>query len=273
MQHGIDPVRLLLRRAGGRNLDDRAAAAAHAGPDRRARCCSQGAPPLLYLLHGLSDDATAWTRYTSIERYAQAYGLAVVMPQVQRSFYCDQVHGGRFWTFMTQELPEVVQRFFHVSSRREDTFVAGLSMGGFGAMKWALHEPRAVRCCRQPVRGARPGRAAAHRPTARRRPGVVFDGRDVSGSGDDLVSIVDRLDEAGRAPFRRCTSAAAPTTRSWRVASRSWTRQRAPGSRCTPTCGLAATSGRCGTRWSRTCSPGCRPAPVPDPEKRKVNRV
>src|SRR4051794_15565022 len=61
----------------------------------------QGPPPLLYLLHGLSDDATAWVRQTSIERYAEGLGLAVVMPQVQRSFYCDQVHGGRFWTFMT----------------------------------------------------------------------------------------------------------------------------------------------------------------------------
>lgn len=78
----------------------------------------QGPPPVLYLLHGLSDDATAWTRYSSIERYAEALGLAVVMPQVQRSFYCDQVHGGRFWTFMTQELPEVVERFFRVSTSR-----------------------------------------------------------------------------------------------------------------------------------------------------------
>ena len=57
---------------------------------------SQGAPfPVLYLLHGLSDDASAWTRYTSIERYATAHGIAVVMPQVQRSFYQDQAHGGR----------------------------------------------------------------------------------------------------------------------------------------------------------------------------------
>jgi len=100
-----------------------------------------GDPPVLYLLHGLSDDATAWQRYTSIERYAAELGLAVVMPQVARSFYADEAHGGAYWRFLSEELPSVVQSFFRVSDRREDTFVAGLSMGGYGALKWALHQP------------------------------------------------------------------------------------------------------------------------------------
>lgn len=97
--------------------------------------------PVLYLLHGLSDDSTAWLRYTSVERYAAPLGLAVVMPEVRRSFYADEAHGDRFFTFLSEELPEVVARFFRVSQRREDTFVAGLSMGGYGALKWALHQP------------------------------------------------------------------------------------------------------------------------------------
>jgi putative tributyrin esterase len=97
--------------------------------------------PVLYLLHGLSDDSTAWTRNTSIERYAAPLGLAVVMPQVQRSFYADEAYGGRYWGFLSEELPAVVESFFGVSQRREDTFVAGLSMGGYGALKWALHQP------------------------------------------------------------------------------------------------------------------------------------
>jgi S-formylglutathione hydrolase FrmB len=100
-----------------------------------------GPPPVLYLLHGLTDDDTAWTRYTSIERYAAARGLAVVMPQVHRSFYADEAHGMRFWTFLSEELPRTVAGFFRVSTRRADTFVAGLSMGGYGAMKWALRQP------------------------------------------------------------------------------------------------------------------------------------
>ena len=65
-----------------------------------------GPPPVLYLLHGLSDDDSAWLRYTSIDRYASALGLAVVMPQVHRSFYTDLPHeGGRYWTFSPRSCP------------------------------------------------------------------------------------------------------------------------------------------------------------------------
>jgi putative tributyrin esterase len=98
--------------------------------------------PVLYLLHGLSDDHTIWLRRTSIERYVDPLGLAVVMPAVQRSFYTDMAHGGRYWTFVSQELPALVQGFFPISRAREDTFVAGLSMGGYGAFKLALSLPQ-----------------------------------------------------------------------------------------------------------------------------------
>jgi putative tributyrin esterase len=62
-------------------------------------------------------------------------GLAVVMPRVDRSFYLNEAHGNKYWTFLSEELPEVVRGSFRISTRREDTFVAGLSMGGYGAMK------------------------------------------------------------------------------------------------------------------------------------------
>jgi putative tributyrin esterase len=100
-----------------------------------------GPPPVLYLLHGLSDDDTIWLRRTSIERYAAPLGLAVVMPQVHRSFYADEAVGGRYWTFLSEELPSLVASFFSVSAVPSDTFVAGLSMGGYGALKWALRHP------------------------------------------------------------------------------------------------------------------------------------
>lgn len=98
-------------------------------------------PPVLYLLHGLSDDDTTWLRRTSIERYVADRGLAVVMPAVQRSFYTDEACGGQYWTFLSEELPALVDSFFRVSARPEQTFVAGLSMGGYGAFKWALRHP------------------------------------------------------------------------------------------------------------------------------------
>lgn len=97
--------------------------------------------PTLYLLHGLSDDHTTWLRRTSIERYVAPSGLAVVMPAVGRSFYTDMAAGGRYWTFISEELPEIAGKFFGLSERREENFAAGLSMGGYGAFKLALAKP------------------------------------------------------------------------------------------------------------------------------------
>lgn len=97
--------------------------------------------PTLYLLHGLSDDHTSWYRQTSIERYALSRGVAVVMPAVNRSFYTDMRHGAKYWTFISEEVPELARSFFPLSSKREDNFAAGLSMGGYGAMKWGLTHP------------------------------------------------------------------------------------------------------------------------------------
>lgn len=98
-------------------------------------------PAVLYLLHGLSDDHSTWLRRTSIERYAAAYPLAVVMPAVNRSFYTDMAHGAAYWTFLSEELPQIVHSFFKVSRDPARTFVAGLSMGGYGAFKLALTRP------------------------------------------------------------------------------------------------------------------------------------
>ena len=96
--------------------------------------------PVLYLLHGLTDDHTVWCRRTSIERYVADMGLVVVMPNVHRSFY-HNISSGDYWTFISEELPEIVKGLFPVSRRREDTFAAGLSMGGYGALKLGLRCP------------------------------------------------------------------------------------------------------------------------------------
>lgn len=94
----------------------------------------------LYLLHGLSDDQTIWLRRTSIERYASKYGICVVMPCGGRSFYCNAVGGMNYYDYIAKELPQRMQEFFHVSHKREDNFIAGLSMGGYGALKIGLRE-------------------------------------------------------------------------------------------------------------------------------------
>jgi S-formylglutathione hydrolase FrmB len=147
-----------------------------------------GRHPTLYLLHGLSDDDTVWARRTSIERYVAPLGLAVVMPQVHRSFYADEAWGGRYWTFLSEELPALAASFFHLSDRREDTFVAGLSMGGYGAIKWALRRPErfaAAASMSGALDVAELQRTRAVEDLERR----VFDGMQVEGTENDLFAL------------------------------------------------------------------------------------
>ena len=98
-------------------------------------------PKVLYLLHGYSDDHSIWMRRTSVERYAAAHNLAVIMPAVNHSYYINEAHGERYWDYVSDELPKVMHRFFRLSDKPEDTYVAGLSMGGYGAMRLALTYP------------------------------------------------------------------------------------------------------------------------------------
>ena len=148
-------------------------------------------PPVLYLLHGLSDDHTSWLRWTSAPRYAEEAGLALVMPAVARSFYADEAHGHQYWTFLTEELPAVVTAFFGLTQRPADTFVAGLSMGGYGALKWALRQPGrfAAAASMSGVLDIRRALATADRDELRER---VFDG--TVGDDDDLLTLLDTSD-------------------------------------------------------------------------------
>jgi S-formylglutathione hydrolase FrmB len=97
--------------------------------------------PVLWLLHGASDDHTIWLRRTSIERYVSPLGIAVVMPAAHLSSYVNMAHGQRYADFFSGELPRIMQEFFPLSNRREDNYVAGLSMGGAGALSLGLGYP------------------------------------------------------------------------------------------------------------------------------------
>lgn len=102
---------------------------------------------VVYLLHGLSDNYTCWQRYSSVERFANAAKVAVIMPEVQRSFYCDTVSGMAYFRYISQELPQLCRHYFSLSTDREDNYIMGLSMGGFGALKCALTYPERYAGC------------------------------------------------------------------------------------------------------------------------------
>ena len=105
------------------------------------------ADKILYLLHGLSDDVTAWNRHTSIHAYAEEKGYVVIMPEVHRSFYSDMEHGSQYFTYVTEELPKICEELFNIKHERDKTFVAGLSMGGYGAIKCGLSRPDFYAAC------------------------------------------------------------------------------------------------------------------------------
>lgn len=160
----------------------------------------------LYLLHGHSDDHTAWQRWTSIERYAEGLNLVVIMPAVHLSFYTDMVYGGKYWQFISEEVPAVVRDLFSLSVRREDNFVAGLSMGGYGALKLALTYPDRYAAVAS-LSGATDIRAVVDPHNERNDAAwlesmrnVFGDLSKVPGSKHDLITLAKRVSRASVKP-------------------------------------------------------------------------
>lgn len=161
--------------------------------------------PVLYLLHGAFGDYSSWMRFSNIERYAQRHCCAVVMASAENSFYQDMHRGNRFFTFFTEELPAFIKSIFPVSERREDTFVAGLSMGGYGAWFLALSRPDLY------AKAASLSGALDIVTAYREMKKGVIDGpfpwedifedpEQLSGSHADLMALYDRCAAAGNVP-------------------------------------------------------------------------
>lgn len=90
----------------------------------------------LYLLHGIFGNHMDWGTGTRIQRYAEENDLAVVMPAGENAFYVDRADANDFYgEFVGRELVELTRKMFPLSDKREDTFIGGLSMGGYGAMR------------------------------------------------------------------------------------------------------------------------------------------
>ena len=171
--------------------------------------------PVMYLLHGWNGDHTVWERRTSIERYAAQTGIAIVMPAVHLSFYSDMACGLPYWTYLSQELPNVCgQMFPQLSTRREDTWAAGLSMGGYGALKLALGAPERFSIGAS-LSGAVDVASMVHRMASAPAPqedGItrpklsffkivtsIFGPEDqISGSENDLFALAQTLKEEGK---------------------------------------------------------------------------
>lgn len=89
----------------------------------------------LYMLHGYTGDSNDYLLGTNIWEFSRKYNIAVIFPSGENSFYLeDEEKGEDYSTFVGKELVEFTRSMFHLSEKREDTFIGGLSMGGYGAM-------------------------------------------------------------------------------------------------------------------------------------------
>ena len=163
-----------------------------------------GKAKTLYLLHGMSDDEGTWMRRTSIERYAEEKGLAVVMPDGGLGWYTDMYRGLAWSKFISGELPALCRRFFPIlSDKREDTYIGGNSMGGYGALKCALRAPRTFSKVIS-LSGALDAADTAINntvPATRRYWEDVFGpAEDVSGSENDLFAAATALTDPALRP-------------------------------------------------------------------------
>lgn len=151
----------------------------------------------LYLLHGALDDYTAWLRNTVVERYAQEKGIAVVMPSGQNGFYSNAKYGLNYFDFITDELPRMIEYTFPVSPEREDRYIAGASMGGYGASKCALRKPDRYRAFGAFSGALDPGELEPKMKAQGFdffRYDLIFGGVDqVAGSEDDLYRLAGGL--------------------------------------------------------------------------------
>ncbi|GIO23758.1 alpha/beta hydrolase family protein [Oceanobacillus sp. J11TS1] len=95
----------------------------------------------LWLLHCGTGDNNELLRFSRIEEYAQQKQLAVVMPNVGNSYYCNVPNGGNYYDYYTKELPQIMRAIFPLSEIRVNNFIGGISMGGFGAFAAALRNP------------------------------------------------------------------------------------------------------------------------------------
>lgn len=180
------------------------------------RSNAEGKIPVIWLLHGFGDDYTGWQRYTNVERYALERGIAVVMPSVlSQCFYSNMVQGLPYFDYIAHEVPQLFREMFpQFSTAREDNFIAGLSMGGYGALKVGFTYPEryaAIGCFSAgnliEVESVLPPTEEEAPSFMRPMYGVARNAFgttrmiDVAGTGHDVKHLFDKaLDEGRRLP-------------------------------------------------------------------------
>lgn len=93
----------------------------------------------LYLLHGFSGNTTDWITGSNAMDISRKYNIAIVMPSGENSFYINRKGtGNAYESYIAEELPAYIKKTYHLSDKKEDVMIGGLSMGGFGAIRLGI---------------------------------------------------------------------------------------------------------------------------------------
>jgi putative tributyrin esterase len=130
------------------------------------------------------------------------------MPAVGNSFYTDMVYGSDYFSFLSEEIPAVARDLFPLSAERADNFVAGLSMGGYGAFKLALSLPGryAAAASLSGVLDVQSALEDDDPKWVRTRRGIFGDPEKVSASQHDLFALAGKVSRSALKPrlFQCC---------------------------------------------------------------------
>jgi len=148
-----------------------------------------------YLLHGLSDDHTAWMRRSRIEVYAAKYPMIIVMPDGGRGFYTNHEKGPQWAKHMAEELPAMIERTFPAKTTAKGRCIGGLSMGGYGALRLALGYPGRYNSANSHSGAVMNGTKPQDIPER-----VLIYGVDPSNSDHDLLTLARRAKSIGQLP-------------------------------------------------------------------------
>ncbi|QDJ58654.1 tributyrin esterase [Weissella hellenica] len=100
-----------------------------------------GNEKVLLLLHGLTSDENSWLTQTRLAGYAMRKHVAIIMPRVDRSYYTNIVDGSQYFDYIADEVLQRCRQWFNLPTDPDKCYVAGVSMGGFGALKVGLTHP------------------------------------------------------------------------------------------------------------------------------------
>ncbi len=161
--------------------------------------------PVLYLLHGLTGDYMDWTTRTNLAAYTRHMPLIIVMPDGENQWYTNAAVGGaaKFEDYIVIDLPADIVRKYRTINSRYGRAIAGLSMGGYGALKLALKRPAqfAVAGSFSGALSITRGLGARLNATEAARVKTIFGDADSQASKDNDVYLLAASMKPASAPY------------------------------------------------------------------------